>query len=159
MPVCTQIAYILKILTNHGQAKAWMGIDYEFLNSFCRNVVARDGSIRWAGIVNKNGVLLVQQARKGVKLLLTEEENEEYAAGAIARQKTRGKFESKIGKMLYAFGRYEKLHRATIPVNENYYLLITLDVEEKNFDSIIMDKVAPFIAEQRNKFVMMGDSV
>jgi len=61
--------------------------------------------------------------------------------------------------MLYAFGRYEKLHRATIPVNENYYLLITLDVGEKNFDSIIMDKVAPFIAEQRNKFVVMDDSV
>ncbi len=136
-----------------------MGIDYEFLNSFCRNVVARDGSIRWAGIVNKNGVLLVQQARKGAKLLLTEEENEEYAAGAIARQKTRGKFESKIGKMLYAFGRYEKLYRATIPVNENCYLLITLDVGEKNFDSIIMDKVAPFIAEQGNKFVVMDDSV
>jgi hypothetical protein len=93
-----------------------------------------------------------------VKLLLTEEENEEYAASAIARQKTRGKFEPKIGKMVYAFGRYERLHRATIPINENYYLLITLDVQEKNFDSIIIDRIVPAIAERRSRFIAMEGS-
>src|SRR3712207_8730417 len=68
-------------------------------------------SIRWTGIVNKNGVILAQKTRKGARLLLSDEENEEYAATAIARQKTRGKFEPKIGKMVYSFGRYELLHR------------------------------------------------
>lgn len=136
-----------------------MGINYEFLNSFCKSVIAKDRSIRWAAIVNKNGVILTQKAREGVKLLLTEEENEQYAASAIARQRTRGRFESKIGKMVYAFGRYDRLHRATIPINESYYLLITLDVEEKNFDSIIIDKVLPVIAEGKNRFVTMDDSI
>jgi len=136
-----------------------LGIDYEFFNSFCKGVLAKDRSIRWVAIVNKNGIILTQKAREGVKLLLTEEENEEYAASAIARQKTRGKFESKIGKMAYAFGRYDRLHRATIPINENYYLLVTLDVEEKNFDSIIMDKVFPSIADNKSRFVTMEDSI
>jgi hypothetical protein len=110
-------------------------------------------------MVNKNGVILTQKVREGVKLLLTEEENEQYAASAIARQRTRGKFEPKIGKMVYAFGRYERLHRATIPINENYYLLITFDVEEKNFDSIITDMIVPLIAESKNRFVTMDDSI
>lgn len=136
-----------------------MGINYEFLNSFCKSVIGKDRSIRWAAIVNKNGVILTQKAREGVKLILTEEENEQYAASAIARQRTRGRFESKIGKMIYAFGRYDRLHRATIPINESYYLLITLDVEEKNFDSIIIDKVLPVIAEGKNRFVTMDDSI
>lgn len=136
-----------------------MGIDYEFLNSFCKGVIGRDRSIRWAAIVNKNGVILTQKAREGVKLLLTEEENEQYAASAIARQRTRGKFESKIGKMVYAFGRYDRLHRVTIPINESYYLLITLDIEEKNFDSIIMEKVLPVISENKSRFVTMDDSI
>ena len=136
-----------------------MGIDYEFLNSFCKGVLAKHSSIRWTAMVNKNGVILTQKSREGVKLLLTEEENEQYAASAIARQKTRGRFESKIGKMVYAFGRYDRLHRATIPINENYYLLVTLDVEEKNFDSIIMDGVVPLIAENKNRFVTMDDSI
>jgi hypothetical protein len=133
-------------------------IDYEFLNSLCEDILAKDASIRWTGIVNRNGVILTQKAREGVKLLLTEEENEEYAASAIVRQKTRGKFEAKIGKMVYAFGRYERLNRATIPINENYYLLITLDVEEKNFDSIILDRIMPAIAERRNRFIAMDGS-
>jgi hypothetical protein len=136
-----------------------LGIDYEFFNSFCKDVLAKDKSIRWAGMVNKNGVILTQKAREGVKLLLTEEENEQYAASAIARQKTRGRFESKIGKMVYAFGRYDRLLRATIPINENYYLLITFDIEEKNFDSVIMDRVVPLIAESKNRFITMDDSI
>jgi hypothetical protein len=134
-------------------------IDYELLNSVCDEVLAKHSSIRWTGIVNKNGVILAQKARKGAKLLLSEEENEEYAATAIARQKTRGKFESKIGKMVYAFGRYELLHRATIPINENYYLLVTLEVEEKNIDSIIMGRILPVIIKARSRFVTMDDSV
>jgi hypothetical protein len=134
-------------------------IEYELLNSICEDVLAKHGSIRWTGIVNKNGVILAQKNRKGVKLLLSEEENEEYAATAIARQKTRGKFEPKIGKMVYSFGRYELLHRATIPINDNYYMLMTLDVEEKNFDSIIMDIIVPVITKSRSRFVSTEDSV
>jgi hypothetical protein len=132
-------------------------IDYEFLNSLCEEVLAKHSSIRWTGIVNKNGVILAQKARKGVKLLLSDEENEEYAATAIARQKTRGKFEPKIGKMVYSFGRYELLHRATIPINENYYLLTTLDIEERNFDSIIIGKILPLITKNRSRFVTTDD--
>lgn len=136
-----------------------MKIDYELLNSICEDVLAKHGSIRWTGIANKNGVILTQKNRKEVELLLSEEENEEYAATAIARQKTRGKFEPKIGRIVYSFGRYELLLRATIPINENYYMLLTLDVEEKNFDSILMDNVIPVITKSKSRFVSTEDSV
>ena len=132
-------------------------IDYELLNSVCDDVLAKHNSIRWTGVVNKNGVILAQNARKDAKLLLSDEENEEYAATAIARQKTRGKFEPKIGKMIYSFGRYELVHRATVPINENYYLLMTLDIEEKNFDSIIIDKILPVLTRTRSRLVTTED--
>lgn len=134
-------------------------IDYELLNSVCDDVLAKHSSIRWTGVVNKNGVILAQNARKDAKLLLSDEENEEYAATAIARQKTRGKFEPKIGKMIYSFGRYELVHRATVPINENYYLLMTLDVEEKNFDAIIIDKILPVLTRTRSRLVTTEDFV
>jgi len=139
--------------------RSGLGIDYEFLQRFCSDILSTDKSVRWAGVVNKNGVIVSQHTRQGLRLLLTEEENEEYAGSAIARQKTRGRYESKIGTMLYAFGRYEKLHRATIPINENYYLLITIDIEEKNFDAVIMDKVLPMITDKKDRFVKMDDSI
>ena len=136
-----------------------MKIDYELLNSLCEDILAKDGSIRWTGIVNRNGVILAQKSGKGVKLMLSEEENEEYAATAIARQKTRGKFEPNIGKIVYSFGRYELLNRATIPINDNYYILMTLDVEEKKFDSILTDKIVPAITKKRSRFVNTEDPV
>ena len=127
-------------------------IDYEFLYSFTKEVLKLDNAIRWVGITNKFGILLNVEHKEGVKLFLTEEENEEYAANTISRQKTRVKFEPKIGNLLYAFGRYQKLNRATIPINESYYLLLTLDVGQKDFNSIIMDKVIPLVEKEKSRF-------
>jgi hypothetical protein len=109
--------------------------------------------MRWAGIVNDNGVILSSRQREGVLPLLTPEDNEEYATYAISRHKTRTKFEAKIGRLKYAFGRYEGLNRATIPISLHFYLLITLDKEERDFDSIIMEKVIPMIANNAAKFL------
>ncbi|HYX57029.1 MAG TPA: hypothetical protein VE818_12800 [Nitrososphaeraceae archaeon] len=111
-----------------------------------------DPSIRWVGISDNTGVLLNVVYKEGVTLLLSNEENEEYASNAIKRHKTRITFESKMGKMNYAVGRYEKLIRATIPIDSNYYLLITLDVEAKDYDNIIIEKVIPFVEKEKERF-------
>lgn len=112
-----------------------------------------DSFIRWVGISDNTGVLLSVAYKEGVTLLLSNEENEEYASNAVKRHKTRITFESKMGKMNYAVGRYEKLIRATIPINNNYYLLITLDVEAKDYDIIIIQKVIPFVEKEKERFI------
>ena len=84
---------------------------------------------------------------------MTEEENEEYASLTVTRQKTRIKFESKIGRLIYAFGRYERLNRATLQINENYYLLVALEVEAKNYDELIMEKIVPLVKKEKHRFV------
>jgi hypothetical protein len=127
-------------------------IDYEFLYSFTKEILELEKTIRWVGITNKFGTLLNFEHKQGVQMLLTEEENEEYAANTISRQKTRVKFQPKIGNLLYAFGRYQKVNRATVPINESYYLLLTLDVEQKDFNTIIMDKIIPLIEKHKPKF-------
>ena len=127
-------------------------IDYEHLYAFTKEVLDLDKTIRWAGITNKFGILLNFEQKQGIQMLLTEEENEEYAVNTISRQKTRIKFQPKIGNLLYAFGRYQKVNRATIPINESYYLLLTLDVEQKDFNTIIMEKVIPLIEKHKSNF-------
>jgi hypothetical protein len=128
-------------------------IPYEFIYSFIDSTLHLDKSIRWVGLTNREGLIINEKYREDLHPLLTEEENEEYASNAISRQKTRSKFEEKIGKLIYAFGKYEKLNRATIPINGNYFLLLSIDSEELNFDKIIMDKVLPLINETKEKFV------
>ena len=132
-----------------------MSIDYEFLYAFTKDLLKVDKTITWIGIANNFGVLLNVEYRRGLIPLLTEEENEEYASSTVTRHKTRIKFESKIGKLIYALGRYQKLNRVTIPINENYYLLVALDAEVKDFDSTIMEKIIPLIKKEKHNF---GDS-
>ena len=127
-------------------------IDDKFLYRFNKDVLNLDPSIRWVGISDNTGALLNVVYKEGVTLLLSNEENEEYASNAVKRHKTRITFESKMGKMNYAVGRYEKLIRATIPIDSNYYLLIALDVEAKDYDNIIIEKVIPFVEKEKERF-------
>src|SRR5215204_6226491 len=73
----------------------------------------------------------------------------------IIKQKTRTKFEPKIGKLSYALGRYQKLSRCLIPINENnFYLILTMDFEQYDFDKIITEKIIPLIKQEKEKFVI-----
>jgi hypothetical protein len=129
-----------------------MPVDYEFLYSFGEQLLNFQKSLRWVGIANRYGVLLSVEHRDNLKQFMTEEENEEYAANAVKRYTTRIKFQTKIGKLNYAFGRYEKISRVTIPINHYYYLLLTFDPEEKNYDELIMNKIVPLIRKYDDKF-------
>lgn len=128
-------------------------IPYEFIYSFTNTILHLDASIRWVGLTNREGLILNEKYRENLHPLLTEEENEEYASNAISRQRTRIKFEQKIGKLIYAFGKYEKLNRATIPINSNYFLLLSMDSQDVNFDQIIMNKILPLIMENKDQFI------
>jgi hypothetical protein len=128
-------------------------IEYDLLYEFSKKILNLDPSVRWMGIANKFGVLLNAEHREGLEQLMTDEENEEYAALTVTRHKTRIKFQSKIGDLTYAVGKYEKVIRATIRINEDYFLLLTLDVDAKDYDSILIDRVIPLIKERKNEFV------
>lgn len=123
------------------------------LEGFLLNVLELDKSIRWVGVASSEGELLSIKRRKDLVPLMTDEENQEYTLSAINRHKSRVKFQEKLGKLLYALGKYEKLTRAVAPINDNFYLLITFDVEELNFDSIMLEKVIPFVTAKKESFV------
>ena len=111
----------------------------KFLYAFTKRVLNSDKSIRWVGITDQNGIIINERDREGLKPLLTIEENHEFAINTIIRHKTRFNIESKIGELTYTFRRYTKLSRSLIPINENYYLILTMDFEQNNFDEIIME--------------------
>lgn len=128
-----------------------MAIDYEFVYSFSEELLNLDNSLRWIGISNKYGVLINVEQRKDLEPLMSEEESEEYAAAAVSRYRTRVKFQTKIGRLNYAVGRYENVTRITIPISNDYFLLLTID-KEKNYDDMVKEKIIPFINRNRNKF-------
>jgi hypothetical protein len=123
--------------------------DDELLSTFVKKVVNLNKSIRWAGIANQLGIIIKETYREGLRPLLTSEENLEYAANTIARHKERIKYEPKIGKLEYTLVKYEKVNRIMIPLNNNNnYLLLSLDVEEIDYDNIIKENIIPFVEGQ-----------
>jgi hypothetical protein len=134
-------------------------IEYELIYAFSKDILNLDPAIRWVGIANTFGVLLNAEHREGLEQLMTDEENEEYAASTVTRHKTRIKFQSKIGDLIYAVGKYQKLIRVTIRINEDYFLLLTLDIDAKDFDSLLVRKVIPLVRGKRDEFVDSDISV
>jgi len=128
-----------------------MTVDYEFIYTFSEELLNLDMSLRWIGISNKYGVLINVEQRQGLQPLMSEEESEEYAAAAISRYRTRVKFQTKIGKLNYAVGRYENVTRITVPISNDYFVLLTVD-KEINYDDIILKKIIPFIEKNKSKF-------
>jgi hypothetical protein len=128
-------------------------IEYDLLYEFSKEILNLDPSVRWMGVANKFGVLLNAEHREGLEQLMTEEENEEYAALTVTRHKTRIKFQPKIGDLIYAVGKYEKIIRVTIRINEEFFLLLTLDIDAKDYDSILIQKVIPLVKRKKDQFV------
>lgn len=86
------------------------------LHRFCKDVIAKNSSIRFAGIANQMGNLIEAAYREGLQPLMDRQETEHYTIQTVLRASTRGTFENKIGKQRYAIAVYEKLIRATVPI-------------------------------------------
>jgi hypothetical protein len=134
----------------------------EKLNIFCKEIQQLDNSIRFVGIANNFGSLIATSYRKGLTPLMDEQETSHYAIQVVLRAATREDFESKIGKLEYSIGKYERIIRATVPIrlfgkkdddqSKFYYLLISFDLKSAVID-IIEDKVIPFVEKNRENFV------
>ena len=94
--------------------------------------------------------------RQGLVQLLTNDECSRAAAQAAIRTATRNKFKSKIGELQFSLSRYEKLVRATVPIKNGdktrFMLLLTFD-SEAEADSIILKRILPYLAENKDYFL------
>jgi hypothetical protein len=133
----------------------------EKLNIFCKEIQQLDNSIRFVGIANNLGTLIATAYRNGLTPLMNEQETSHYAIQSVLRAATREDFESKIGRLEYSIGKYERIIRATVPIrlfgkkddqSKFYYLLISFDLRSAVID-IIEDKVMPFVEKNRENFV------
>jgi hypothetical protein len=125
----------------------------EHLDSICDQVLHSDTSIRFVGIPNKMGKLVVSRYRDGLVQIITEQEIEILAIESVLRMNTRKDFESKFGRPIYSFTLYEKLKRATISLhdnnNEDYPMLMVSFDRGADHDTIIMNKILPIIKGQQ----------
>ena len=127
----------------------------ENLNNLCIEIQQLDNSIRFVGIANNLGSLVATAYRAGLIPLMDKQETSHYAIQTVLRAATREDFESKIGRLVYSIGKYERLIRATIPIrlsgkedeSKSYYLLLSFDLNS-NVINVIENRVILFIEKK-----------
>lgn len=124
----------------------------DYFENLSREILKISSSLRWIAISDSEGKILNIARREGLDPFMNREENQEYTLNAIARHKSRVKFEDKLGKLVYSLGKYEKLVRIVTPVNNKYYVLLTIDVEEPHVDSIMREQIIPKIRDNARYF-------
>ena len=142
------------------------------IKEFCKDILTKDLSIRFAAVANQMGNLIESEYREGLQPLMDRQETEHYTIQTVLRASTRETFENKLGKQRYAIAVYEKLIRATVPIviighqddkeekqkkqqqqQEKqdfkwFYLLISFDLGS-DVISIMEDKILPLIEQFR----------
>lgn len=112
----------------------------------CKQILALDDSIRFSGIANRMGKMVASVFREGVTPLLTDEEVEGSAITSVLRMKTREDYEKKLGKPIYTFTLYEKVKRASIPLNHGDYVLLFVSFDRNALhEDIIIGKILPLL--------------
>jgi hypothetical protein len=124
----------------------------DHFESLSKEILKINSSLRWIAIADSNGTLLNIARRDGLEPLMTRQENQEYTLNAITRHKSRLKFEDKLGRLVYSLGKYEKLVRIVTPINNKYYVLLTVDVEEPHIDSLMREQIIPKIKDNFQYF-------
>jgi len=124
----------------------------DFFENLSKEILKMSSTLRWIAIADSGGNLLNITRREGLEPLMTREENQDYTLNAITRAKSRLKFQDKLGKLVYSLGRYEKLIRIITPINNKYYVLLTIDVEEPRIDSIMTEQIIPKIKNNIHYF-------
>jgi hypothetical protein len=119
------------------------------LHNMCKQIIELDSAIRFVGIPNKFGKQIVVEYRKGLTPLLTDTESELYAVESVMRMNNRKDYESKLGKPIYSFTLYEKIKRTTISLdNKDYPILMVSFDTEADHESIILNKIIPFVKNE-----------
>ena len=116
----------------------------------CKELLQLDSSIRFVGIANHMGSLVATRFRRGLSPLLESEELQNYTMKAALRMKTREDYESNLGKIIYTFALYEKLKRASIPLNNSHLslLMVSFDVNADH-ERIILDRMLPRVKQYK----------
>ncbi len=91
-------------------------------------IMDNDSNIRFATICNMAGELQISRQKSGIERFLSNEDTQQsldYATKAWIH--ARRPYFKKIGKGLYTLTAYEKLKRVTIPLQDGFLLLATMD--------------------------------
>ena len=90
-------------------------------------IIKSDQNIRFALVFDRLGKIMDKDHRTGFSPILSENETENLVREASSSWNLRKEYAPKLGKGQYTFTVYDNLGRITMPVDENYFILVSHD--------------------------------
>ncbi len=100
-------------------------MQYE-LSVLCNGIFEVDEKIRFVGIIDQMGKLIVGDMKKGLSSLERDDGSIRLYLGYAIQNILRQDFDNVFGKVLYTFSEREKIKLLTIPM-DSYLLLVSID--------------------------------
>ncbi len=110
----------------------------------CKQILALDKNIRFAGIVDKFGKISAAEYRKGSPPLLSKQELSLAVIQSTMILGARKTFQPRLGKIDYAVASFEKVKLTTIPLDDGCVLLVSFD-KEADHEYLIHKRILPLI--------------
>jgi hypothetical protein len=102
-------------------------------------IIESDSSVRFVGIVDKKGRLIVHSYKKGVTPMLSEKEVERSIVQAILKISTDQSMEERLGKVEYSMTAHQHVKLITIPIRRHDLLLLISVERTADHEKIIQD--------------------
>ncbi|HSA74816.1 MAG TPA: DUF6659 family protein [Candidatus Nitrosocosmicus sp.] len=102
--------------------------------NLCEEIFTLDGSIRFVGLVNKEGEVIEGGFRKGIEPLLNHNEEQDMYLQSLSNISFFQSFSEKFGPVDYLVIRQEKITMMTFPLNEK--ILCVSTSSQSNIDKI-----------------------
>ncbi|RPJ30877.1 MAG: hypothetical protein EHM25_05110 [Nitrosopumilales archaeon] len=96
------------------------------LSVLCNGIFEVDEKIRFVGIIDQMGKLVVGDMKKGLPSLERDDGSIRLYLGYAINNILRRDFDNVFGKVLYTFSEREKIKLLTVPM-DNYLLLVSID--------------------------------
>jgi len=96
------------------------------LPALCNSIFEIDEKIRFVGMIDQMGKLIVGDMKKGTPSLEKNDGSIRLYLGYAINNVLRRDFDNVFGKVLYTFSEREKIKLLTIPIEENL-LLVSID--------------------------------
>ena len=105
------------------------------LSKLCNGIFDIDEKIRFVGIIDEMGKLIVGDMKKGLPSLERDDGSIRLYLGYAINNVLRRDFDNVFGKVLYTFSEREKIKLLTIPMDDNL-LLVSMDISSDHDELI-----------------------
>src|SRR4029078_12125931 len=106
--------------------------------------------IEYCAIIDKLGHIVTSETCRPSRRVVSKDDEERGALQSAIRNFNIPSWARQFGEIYYTVTRHEKIVGATIRISKDYLMIVAFDVNARNFDDIIMQRIMPLIKESRS---------